>query len=92
MIDINTWHIFPSHKPQQQYIDYRVADPVIWLIFGCSSGANKVETMYAMNKIDEFSPKKFTILTKKTPVDTMDKSPFNSKSVALSIELRVRNR
>ena len=38
--------------------NYRVADPMIYLIFGCRLGANGMETMETMDIIDKFPPKK----------------------------------
>jgi len=41
---------------------------MIYLIFGCSLGANCMETIETMDIINKFSPKK---------VDTMDISPID---------------
>ncbi len=50
---------------------------MIYFIFGCSLGANGMETMETMDIINKFPPKKQTQWTVKTPVDTMDNSPID---------------
>jgi hypothetical protein len=50
---------------------------MIYLIFGCSSGANRVETIETMDIMCNIPPVGWTQWTKKNPVDTMDVSPFD---------------
>ena len=50
---------------------------MIYLEFGCSLSANRVETMETMDIMDNIPPKKYTQCTKMTPVDTIDKSPID---------------